>query len=521
MPETSLNPSDGYSPLIGAVYVFNLIVGTGALTIPAAFSDAGWILGVCVMLLISVMSYMTTTFVIESMAAANAVLKMQESTSSKNVVRTVELSETENELKFDDSINGTVEAIENANETSQLLPNDEIDKEEDFFGVKKELYVIKKRVEMGQMASLFLHKIGVIFFYLSICVYLYGDLAIYGTAVCKTLRDISCSFPINTTCNATLSPSDLCWTSVPITRTNAYRMYLAIFIFLIGPFVFFNVQKTKVLQICTTVLRWLSFSTMIILSLIHLTRGKALPSPKAVYFDNLPNLFGICVYSFMCHHSLPSLITPITYKTNVYRMMALNYSCILGFYLLLALTGVFSFEHVKDLYTLNFEPDRCDPNNPELVTNSAFIQYFLLLFPVFTISPNFPIIGITLKNNLIELLRITMSDRLVNHWVTSASIPLLAIIPPLLVSLSTEELQWLVGITGSFAGVGIQYMIPTMLVIWSRKLCNETIGKHIKNNFQSPFRHYSWPIFALIWSIGCISFNVIRMLMNLYQRLQL
>ena len=30
-----------YSPITGLIYIFNLIVGTGALTLPAAFHDAG------------------------------------------------------------------------------------------------------------------------------------------------------------------------------------------------------------------------------------------------------------------------------------------------------------------------------------------------------------------------------------------------------------------------------------------------------------------------------------------------
>jgi len=32
---------------MGLVYVFNLIVGTGALTLPAVFDRAGWVLGLC------------------------------------------------------------------------------------------------------------------------------------------------------------------------------------------------------------------------------------------------------------------------------------------------------------------------------------------------------------------------------------------------------------------------------------------------------------------------------------------
>ena len=31
------------------------------------------------------------------------------------------------------------------------------------------------------------------------------------------------------------------------------------------------------------------------------------PKPPMARIGGLPNLFGVCVYSFMCHHSLPSL----------------------------------------------------------------------------------------------------------------------------------------------------------------------------------------------------------------------
>ena len=61
-----------YSPATGLVYIFNLIVGTGALTLPAAFRDAGWALGSGLIVMLSFMSYLTATFMIEAMAAANA-----------------------------------------------------------------------------------------------------------------------------------------------------------------------------------------------------------------------------------------------------------------------------------------------------------------------------------------------------------------------------------------------------------------------------------------------------------------
>jgi len=64
------------------------------------------------------------------------------------------------------------------------------------------------------------------------------------------------------------------------------------------------------------------------------------------------------------------------------------------FYVLLAFTGIFAFTELNDLYTLNFAPVKGE------AWYLAVIHYFLSLFPVFTLSTNFPIITITLRNNL-------------------------------------------------------------------------------------------------------------------------
>ena len=46
-----------YSPLTGLIYIFNLIVGTGALTLPAAFHDAGWLLSSVIIILKDLLRY--------------------------------------------------------------------------------------------------------------------------------------------------------------------------------------------------------------------------------------------------------------------------------------------------------------------------------------------------------------------------------------------------------------------------------------------------------------------------------
>lgn len=57
---------------VGLIFLFNLIVGTGALTLPSAFAKTGWLLGLFLIAILAFISYITVTFVVETMACANA-----------------------------------------------------------------------------------------------------------------------------------------------------------------------------------------------------------------------------------------------------------------------------------------------------------------------------------------------------------------------------------------------------------------------------------------------------------------
>lgn len=90
--------------------------------------------------------------------------------------------------------------------------------------------------------------------------------------------------------------------------------------------------------------------------------------PKALDLVRVPKLFGICIYAFMCHHSLPGMLTPIKRKSNLYRGLSLDYLLVLGFYLLIAMTGIFAFREVADVYTLNFETDKYVPPDTLMIS---------------------------------------------------------------------------------------------------------------------------------------------------------
>ena len=243
---------------------------------------------------------------------------------------------------------------------------------------------------------------------------------------------------------------------------------------------------------------------MITLALIRLAKKEGLGHPTAANFSGVPNLFGVCVYSFMCHHSLPSLITPIRKKTGLFALLAGDYVFILLFYLLIAFTGIYAFSEINDIYTLNFLPDKNNPSKS--ITNVAFIQYFLALFPVFTLSTNFPIISITLRNNLKAI--VYNPAKPFTWFVDRIVFPLLAPVPPLGIAIATNQVEFLVGITGSYAGAGIQYVIPALLVFYGRKQTDFLFPE--PNIHASPFRGKFWIIFVCIWALLCMSFVTVN-----------
>jgi len=74
----------------------------------------------------------------------------------------------------------------------------------------------------------------------------------------------------------------------------------------------------------------------------------------------------------------------------------------------------------------------------------------------------------------------------------------------MVVALITNNLEFLVGVTGSYSGAGIQYIVPGFLAYFSRKKTQAAIGVGIVNEHSSWFRSTTWIAFVQIWAIGCV-----------------
>ncbi len=188
--------SASYGLVMGFIYIFNIIVGTGALTMPKAFENTGIILSSALLIFLTLMSFINATFMFEAMAIANAIKnypKFEAGHIKKRdgFVNPIFEKSSDNISKLSDT--ATDSSLIHENEptvtinSSSLVSNDE-SISDSVTNVDK-MFDVTTKFEMGEMAALFFNKIGQFFFYIAMILYLYGDLAIYDAAVPKSLRD--------------------------------------------------------------------------------------------------------------------------------------------------------------------------------------------------------------------------------------------------------------------------------------------------------------------------------------------
>jgi amino acid permease len=372
-----------YSIRVAFVFVFNLIVGAGALALPLAFQRAGLVLGTIFLSFLCFLAYITITYMIEIQAIANAILK--KSNPDKEPINS-SLASFKHHVNEESTsivtINGDV--INDFGQYADPIQKSDYGRNDDYSP-----FFIHKRLEVSQLALVFLGKIGQNLFFVVMIIYLYGDLAIYAVAVPVSLQRASGS-----------------WGG--LNDDEVYYVYLGIFSVLLVPLTFFDFQKTRYLQIMTLITRNVSLFGMIIIALIYDSKGEGKAPTQWFNWSGFPDIFGTAIYAFMCHHSLPSIVTPIIEQKHMKVMMLVDNIFVLLTYVLLCWTALWAFGSVTN------SACKLDPGPPctlQSLYTENFASYdikgiavFLLLFPVFTLSTNFPLIAITLRNNLMQLI---------------------------------------------------------------------------------------------------------------------
>ncbi|GBG24748.1 Transmembrane protein 104-like [Hondaea fermentalgiana] len=540
-----------YSSGLAFVYVFNLVVGFGALTLPSVFYGAGYALASVFMGVLGSVSFATATFVVEAMAAANAVdfLRIDKrhedhkyelvETAAAAAPTTASASGTSRgerpkrrgrALSYDISSSAEAAGQEASSGEAKGTARVPLDEEEYTRRLEDTPFELRRKFELGDMAKLLLGETAYKVLVAVTAVYLYGDLAIYASATPTTLISL---FPGK---RDSFEIPGLGLT-IEVNREYAYNAWLGLFAMVVVPLSCLNFQKTKHLQIFTCTYRNVALVSMIMLAAIryerHVSSGRGavdgdepdvdLPSFRP---EALPKLFGAATYSFMCHHSLPSIIFPIesVARRGVMKILALDYVAILVTYMVLCATAFLAFASyqeficketpdtytcaIQKIYILNFSSG----TNP-------FFGDFLTLLPVFVCFTNFPLIAITTRNNLtpwFDFVRVRVfggggETSAISSEKRRLVYSLLVSVPPVIVAFCIHDVSLIVEFTGSYAGLALEFLFPCWLVVAARNRV-DALDPKVKdaNPFKSPFQS-KWAVWiVLLWSFLSLSFIIFQ-----------
>ena len=243
--------SNNYTWKVAFTYIFNLLFGAGALALPKAFAEAGVLLGSLTLLVLVAMSYCACTFIVEVMAIVNALRRHRDGrhwkgggtrhcSSSSAEDETDQLLDEDEKMYIGAYYNNNVgrkdgyEEITSGNEEDQDVELDD-----------PHIFEITSKVEVGDMASLFFPKIGIVMFYSVIALYLYGALSIYASGISKCLTTVVCG-------DTQVFEGDVaksCPRVPHISIMGIYRCMLALVALGLGPFTFMNMSSAKLIQV--------------------------------------------------------------------------------------------------------------------------------------------------------------------------------------------------------------------------------------------------------------------------------
>ncbi|KAL3694962.1 hypothetical protein R1sor_008613 [Riccia sorocarpa] len=481
----SSDSSSQFGPVTAFIYLFNFVVGTGVLALPSVLISGGWLLGGIFITIVAFLSYMSLTFVVESMAATNALIFL------------------EREPKKAQFGNTSVNAIQisQVNDVKQPLLDSSTSVAD------CDIFAINERTELSEMASRYYNRTGLVLFFSLLIVYMYGDGVIASTVIVRSLVTFI------------FGEDEPAW---------AFGLLLSIFFIFILPFCFFDFQKTKGLQMVTMVIRNASLVTIIFLAFrAALQKDQLVKQVRLTNFGALPNLFGGAVYSFMCHQSLPGIITPIANKKNIMKLTGAVFGFIYIIYMILFIGCLLAFgADVRDPVTFNFPPQVY-----------GFIGDALFLFPVFTLSSSFPMILITLRNNLDILFQLTYGGSKSSQAEKGdlakqrqIILTLISVVPPVVCAFLAQHfglsVDSLVGTSGAFAGCIVMFFIPASFVYLSRKVVKETIENSkapmkyysTENAYSSPFKGTKWVVALMGWTVVAMVFNAVEKLASAYSK---
>lgn len=415
-----------YNKSLAMALTLNCAIGTGCVGLPYAFSEAGLVLTSFLLIFGSITSILSMNYIIEALSRAEGLLS--QSSDLKMSYR-----------KFDYAMLGSV-----------LISN--------VWG--RELVL----VVMG--------------------IYCSGALWSYASVFSSSMASIFYMFVYSTTCDVYSSGliADGC--------QMAYLGAMGLFALVVLTLVLKDMQDQATLQRLLTLYRVVALSLMLITLIVKIAAepsamARRMAAIGTSNWSKFPKGFGPSMLALTCHFNMPEVLQPLVKKSDAQFVALVSLVLSSVFYLALGLLGAVAFDDVNPLITLNFADfsmcgasgfGTCLPSASTFrVTMGLIVRLLLLLFPVVNVASAYPLVGISLGDNMLSSLPLPWITRMGSRQRAKQFCRLVAAGCPLILATLFKKLDLILTL-GGLVGFTVTLTLPCMFQVQSIRKCVSTFA---------------------------------------------
>eukprot|EP01134_Creolimax_fragrantissima_P001889 CFRG1889T1 len=306
--------------------------------------------------------------------------------------------------------------------------------------------------------------------------YAMGTLWLYASIFSSSVSAIFFTYVLHDECDV--------YASIHSNRCEAsYFVCMAIFACIVITLGLQDLGDQALVQKMLSAYRVVAFFVMVITLIIKLSFDSKEEVADRVEeiglfdFNRFAMGFGPCMLAITCQYNIPDAIQPLTDKHQARRVTFIALFTSVVLYYVLGVLGALAFEHVNPLVTLNWNDytacgggwDKCPLNHTAIV-----VQLIVMLFPVVNVTSAYPMVSITLGDNMMGLLPHELSEKFGSSNIKTIS-RLLCLVPPLVLATFFKKIEIIFTLSGMF-GFVLSLILPCSLQLVSIDYCVEKFG---------------------------------------------
>ncbi|TYZ68825.1 hypothetical protein PybrP1_011949 [[Pythium] brassicae (nom. inval.)] len=411
-----------YGPAVALAMALNYVIGTGCFGLPYAFKEAGVVLTSALLIVGVLGALVTMNYTLESLARAE----------------------------------GVCAATRGGAPLHRLT---------------------YRKFDFATIGDMFAGKFGKLVVQAVMALYCIGALWSYASVFASSVASLFFSYVLGDACDA-YAPQPLAGC------LDAYYVGMAVFSAIVVSMVLLDISDQAAIQKFLSVYRIVALLLMLVTMLVKIAvdGGGALTARYtaigAFNWSNFGKGFGPTLLALNCQYNMPDALQPLDPKSAA-RRVAFGALAVAGsFYLLVGLIGALAFDEINPLASLMWSAytgcgngwDACAAANPF----GVLVQLVVLVFPVVNVTSAYPMVGVTVGDNLLMSVPAGVSARL-GAATTRTLCRLLAAVPPLVLAVVFKKLDFIFAVAGLF-GFLLGLSIPCWFQVIGSRYCKRVWG---------------------------------------------